>query len=161
MKKAVFAGTFDPVTKGHEAVIEKASKLFDELIVAICINPDKKALFSVETRLEMLNSVCKKHQNVKVTYHEGWLVDLMKDVNATYNVRGVRNATDYEYENQMHHYNEKMYPEIVTLYLPCSENLKDVSSTKVKKELSNGIYNEKYLSNDIIDIIKDSITTTD
>lgn len=154
MKKAVFAGTFDPITKGHEAVIEKASKLFDELTVAICVNPDKKALFSVETRLNMLNSVCKKYKNVKVTYHQGWLVDLMKNLGAIYNVRGVRNTTDYEYENYMHNYNEKAYPEIVTIYLPCSESLKDVSSTKVKQDIASGIYNQDYLSSDVIEIIK-------
>ena len=154
MRKAVFAGTFDPITKGHEAVIEKASKLFDELTVAICVNPDKKALFSVQTRLEMLNSVCKKYQNVNVVYHEGWLVDLMKSIGAKYNVRGVRNATDYEYENHMHHYNENAYPEIVTLYIPCSQKLKDVSSTKVKLELQKGVYNSEYLSDEVIQIIK-------
>ena len=154
MRKAVFAGTFDPVTKGHEAVIKKASKAFDELTVAICVNPDKKALFSLETRLEMLNCVCKKFNNVKVVYHEGWLVDLMKDIGAIYNVRGVRNATDYEYENKMHYYNENAYPEIVTLYIPCSESLKDVSSTKVKTELASGIYDKQCLSDEIIEIIK-------
>ena len=154
MKNAVFAGTFDPVTKGHESVIEKASKLFDTLTVAVCINPDKKTLFTVDTRLEMLKSVCAKYKNVVVTYHEGWLVDLMKSVGAIYNVRGVRNATDYEYENGMHYYNEKMYPEIVTLYIPCSEELKEVSSTAVKKDIASGRYNGEYLSKSVIDIIK-------
>lgn len=154
MKNAVFAGTFDPVTKGHESVIEKASKLFDTLTVAVCINPDKKALFTVDTRLEMLKSVCAKYKNVVVTYHEGWLVDLMKSVGAIYNVRGVRNATDYEYENGMHYYNEKMFPEIVTLYIPCSEGLKEVSSTAVKKDIASGRYNGEYLSKSVIDIIK-------
>lgn len=154
MKNAVFAGTFDPVTKGHESVIEKASKLFDTLTVAVCINPDKKTLFTVDTRLEMLKSVCAKYKNVVVTYHEGWLVDLMRSVGAIYNVRGVRNATDYEYENGMHYYNEKMYPEIVTLYIPCSEELKEVSSTAVKKDIASGRYNGEYLSKSVIDIIK-------
>ena len=154
MKNAVFAGTFDPVTKVHEAVIEKASKLFDNLTVAICINPDKKTLFTLETRLEMLNSVCKKYKNVKVCYHEGWLVDLMKSVGATYNVRGVRNATDYEYENGMHYYNEELYPEIVTLYIPCSKDLKEVSSTAVKREIESGSFDQSHLSKSVADIIK-------
>ena len=154
MKNAVFAGTFDPVTKGHEAVIEKASKLFDTLTVAICINPDKKTLFSVNERIEMLKSVCAKYKNVVVTSHEGWLVDLMKQINATYNVRGVRNTTDYEYENGMHYYNENLYPEIVTLYIPCSKNLIDVSSTVVKEDIANGNYSEEYLSKSVIEIIK-------
>ena len=155
MRNAVFAGTFDPVTIGHEAVIEKSSKLFDNVTVAICVNPDKKATFSVEARLKMLNAVCKKYKNVNVVYHEGWLVDLMKKVNAIYNVRGVRNATDYEYENYMHYHNEKMYPEIVTIYLPCSENLKEISSSNVKKELLSGELNSQNLSSDVIEIIKE------
>ena len=154
MKNAVFAGTFDPVTKGHESVIEKASKLFDTLTVAICINPDKKTLFTVDTRFEMLKSVCAKYKNVVVTYHEGWLVDLMKSVGAIYNVRGVRNAIDYEYENDMHYYNEKTYPELVTLYIPCSKSLKDVSSTAVKKAIASGRYDDEYLSKSVIEIIK-------
>lgn len=154
MKRAVFAGTFDPVTKGHESVIKKASSLFDELTVAICINPDKKTLFSVETRLEMLKSVCSKYQNVNVCYHEGLLVDLMKKIGATYNVRGVRNATDYEYENGMHYYNEKLYKDIVTLYIPCSKELKEVSSTAVKKDIDSGNFDEKHLSSSVIEIIK-------
>jgi len=79
MKKAVFAGTFDPVTLGHEAVIEKASNLFDEVIVAVCINAEKTAKFSLDIRLEMLNATCKKYKNVKVMYHSGMLVDFMKE----------------------------------------------------------------------------------
>lgn len=155
MKKAVFAGTFDPVTKGHEAVIKKAVELFDFLTVAICINPNKKALFSVEKRLKMLNAVLSNYKNVEVVFHEGMLVDLMKEKGAIYNVRGVRNTTDYEYENTMHDYNETLYPQIVTVYLPCSKDLKEVSSSLVKLDAEKGIYSSKTLSQKVIDIIKE------
>lgn len=154
MKKAVFAGTFDPVTKGHENVIKKASELFDYVTVAICINPDKKAFYTVEERLLMLKTVCSKYQNVEVVYHQGMLVDLMKEKEIKYNVRGVRNATDYEYENGMHYYNEKLYPEIVTIYLPCSERLKNVSSTTARKEIVENKDYTDMLSNEVIGIIK-------
>ena len=156
MKKCVFAGTFDPVTKGHEKVIEKASKLFDEVLVALCINAEKKTLFSVEERIEMLNSVCKPYANVKVVYHEGMLVDLMKKEGIIYTVRGVRNATDYEYENRMHEFNRSLYPEIVTLYFPCSEELKEVSSTAVKKRLRDAVESGEMLSPSVCEIIKKS-----
>ena len=128
MKKAVFAGTFDPLTLGHEEIIRKASALFDELTVAICVNPDKTAMFSLEVRLEMLNAVCKRYQNVKVTHHEGMLVDLMKSIGAIYNVRGLRNSVDFEYEELMHHYNEALYPEMQAIYIPCSASNTGVSS---------------------------------
>ena len=154
MRIAVFAGTFDPVTSGHEEIIKKSASLFDEVIVALCVNVTKKALFSVEKRLEFLTAVCEKYANVKVIYHEGLLVDLMKKIGATYNVRGVRNATDYEYENEMHYYNEKLYKDIVTLYIPCSKELKDVSSTAVKKDINSGNFDEMHLSPSVIEIIK-------
>lgn len=156
MKKCVFAGTFDPVTKGHEKVIEKASALFDGVVVALCINSEKKTLFSVSERLEMLSAVCKDYKNVKVVYHEGMLVDLMKKEGIVYTVRGVRNATDYEYENKMHAFNRTLYPEIVTLYLPCSDELKEVSSTAVKKDLIGAIEGGEMLSESVIAIIKKS-----
>ncbi|MBO7214079.1 MAG: pantetheine-phosphate adenylyltransferase [Clostridia bacterium] len=156
MKKCVFAGTFDPVTKGHEKVIEKASKLFDEVLVALCINAEKKTMFSVEERLEMLNCVSGNYSNVKVVYHEGMLVDLMKKEGIIYTVRGVRNATDYEYENRMHEFNLSLYPEIVTLYIPCSEDLKEVSSTAVKKDLLSALKSGQMLSRCVCDIIKKS-----
>lgn len=158
MKKAVFAGTFDPVTKGHEAVIKKAVELFDFLTVAICINPNKKALFSVEKRLEMLNAVLSGYNNVEVVFHDGMLVDLMKEKGAIYNVRGVRNTTDYEYENNMHEYNENLYPDIVTIYLPCSKELKQVSSSAVKKDVERGLFSEEFLSKEVIEIIKKDST---
>ena len=94
MKKCVFAGTFDPVTKGHDDIIAKCSKLFDEVVVALCINVKKSAMFSVEKRIEMLEAVVKKYKNVKVVYHDGLLVDLMKKENAVYYVRGLRNGRD-------------------------------------------------------------------
>lgn len=154
MKKCVFAGTFDPVTKGHESVIKKASELFDEVFVALCINAEKTARFSVSSRLEMLNLACEKYKNVKVVYHEGMLVDFMKDNKIIYTVRGVRNSTDYEYENKMHEFNSKLYPEIVTLYIPCNQELKNVSSTAVKKDIESGVFSEETLSKEVIGVIK-------
>lgn len=154
MKNAVFAGTFDPVTKGHEEVIKKASLTFDSVTVAILINPSKTALFKVEDRLEMLREVCKSYKNVEVEFYDGMLVDFMKKKGAIYNVRGVRNSTDFEYENKMHHFNSSLYSDLITMYFPCSENLIEVSSTKVRKDILNGTFDEKTLSKSVIEIIK-------
>ena len=156
MKRAVFAGTFDPVTKGHEKVIEKITKLFDEVYVSIGVNPQKTPIFSVEARLEMLNKVCKKYSNCKVVYHEGKLVDLMKDKDILYNIRGVRNDSDYAYENNMHFINDSLYPGIVTLFIPCEKEFVDISSTAVRNAVKNGEDLTKYLSLDVIEIVNKS-----
>ncbi len=154
MKVGVFAGTFDPVTIGHEQIIKKAVGLFDKLIVAICINQEKDTYYSVETRLEMLKAVCEKYPNVEVVYHQGLLVDLLKEKGATYSVRGVRNNTDYLYENNMHFVNKKLYPDIVTIFIPCDENLLDVSSTAVRKAIENNVNYSECVSKEVFEIIE-------
>ncbi len=153
MKKAVFAGTFDPVTVGHESVIEKASKLFDKLYVALGVNPEKTPIFSKETRLEMLRRVTEKYSNVEVVFYEGLLVDLMKKEGITYTVRGVRNDSDYEYENKMHLYNKSLFCDIVTIFIPCDEEVKLISSTAVREAIKNGEALNGFLSKEVISLI--------
>ena len=157
MKKAVFAGTFDPITLGHEKVIEKASKLFDEVIVAICVNPNKTSLFSKQIRLEMVKYAVSKYNNVKALIHDGLVVELMKKEGAIYYVRGVRNNTDYLYENDMYFLNKELYPELVTMYFPCEKELLEVSSTKVRQAIKDNGDLSSYLSSDVIGVIN-SIT---
>ena len=154
MKVGVFAGTFDPITKGHEEVIKKSVGLFDKLIVALCVNPEKHTLYSVEDRLNMLDAVCKKYPHTEVVYHEGMLVDLLKQKGSVYSIRGVRNNTDYEYENNMHFVNKKLYPDIITIYLPCDEEFLEISSTAVRNAIKNGEELDKYLSKEVISVIK-------
>ena len=154
MKKAVFAGTFDPITCGHEEIIKKATGMFDELIVALCVNVTKRALFSVEERLAFLRAVCEKYSNVKVVYHDGLLVDLMKAEGAIYNVRGLRNGKDYDYENEMNYINADLMPELVTVYLPCSVKNISISSTAVRELLSFNKAVDKYLPKEILKLLK-------
>ena len=131
--KCVFAGTFDPVTIGHENVIKKAAELFDEVVVAVCVNRAKKTAFTLETRIKALEAVCSAYKNVKVTHYEGFLVDFMRENGIKYNLRGVRSALDYEYETAMHEVNTALYPDMVTLYLPCETPLKHISSSLVRE----------------------------
>jgi pantetheine-phosphate adenylyltransferase len=154
MKIAVFAGTFDPITSGHEEIIKKSAEMFDFLIVALCVNVTKRAMFSIEKRMQFLNAVCQKYTNVKVVYHDGLLVDLMKNEGAIYNVRGLRNGKDYDYENEMNFINSDLMPEIVTVYLPCSAKNVSVSSTAVRELLSFNKKVDKYLPKEILDLIQ-------
>lgn len=154
MKKCVFAGTFDPVTKGHDDIIAKCSRLFDEVVVALCINVKKSAMFSVEKRLEMLEAVVKKYKNVKVVYHDGLLVDLMKKENAVYYVRGLRNGRDYEYENDINFVNASLMPELVTIYIPASVKSVQVSSTAVRELLGFNRDVKDFVPEEILPILK-------
>lgn len=154
MRKCVFAGTFDPVTKGHEEVIAKCSAMFDEVIVAICVNVNKTAMFPIEKRLEFLEKTCGKYGNVKVVYHEGLLVDLLKKEGAVYNVRGLRNGKDYEYENEMNFVNSELMPEIVTVYIPCGNMNVQVSSSIVRELLRFNRDVKRYVPEEIADLIR-------
>lgn len=158
MRKAVFAGTFDPVTSGHEEIIKKSAEMFDEVVVALCVNVNKKAMFTVEQRLEFLKLTCQKYKNVKVVYHEGLLVDLMKEENAVYNVRGLRNGKDYDYENEMNFINADLMPNLVAVYLPCSAKNLSVSSTAVRELLSFGKDVSKYLPVEIAGVIRPKLS---
>ncbi len=153
MKKCVFAGTFDPVTKGHEEVVAKCSVLFDEVVVAICVNVNKTAMFSVEERLDFLKRTCAKYGNVKVVYHDGALVDLLKKEGAIYNVRGLRNGRDFEYENEMNFVNSELMPESVALYIPCGTANVQVSSSVVRELLKFGKSVKAYVPEEIADLI--------
>lgn len=157
MKKCVFAGTFDPVTKGHEEIIAKCSSLFDEVIVAICVNVNKTTMFSVEKRLDFLRATCAKYPNVKVLFHEGLLVDLLKAEGAIYNVRGLRNGRDYEYENEMNFVNSELMPEIVTIYIPCSDPNVQISSSVVRELLKFGKNADRYVPDEIKGKLSDEI----
>ncbi len=154
MRKCVFAGTFDPVTKGHEEVIAKCSAMFNEVIVAICVNVNKTAMFPIEKRLEFLEKTCSKYGNVKVVYHEGLLVDLLKKEGAVYNVRGLRNGKDYEYENEMNFVNSELMPEIVTVYIPCGNMNVQVSSSIVRELLRFNRDVKRYVPEEIADLIR-------
>ncbi len=154
MKKCVFAGTFDPVTKGHEEIIKKCSDLFDEVVVGILVNVKKTARFTVAERLAMLEAGTAKYGNVKVVYHDGLLVDLMKKENAVYYVRGLRNGRDYDYENDINFVNADLMPELVTVYVPASVKSIQVSSTAVRELLAFNRDVSAYVPEEIIDLLK-------
>ena len=133
MKKiAVYPGSFDPATYGHMDIINRSAKIFDELIVAVIANPNKKPFFSSSERIKMLKS-CIKQPNVKVKSFNGLLVNFMKMENAGFIVRGLRAVTDFEYEFQMALTNRKICPEIDTVFLASDGKWTYLSSTLVKE----------------------------
>lgn len=136
MKKAVYAGSFDPITNGHLWMIQEGAKLFDELAVAIGVNPDKKYTFSLEERLEMIKKVAKEFANVKIdSFENQYLVNYANAANAKYILRGIRDLKDekdLKYEMEMRHVNEDLNPNITTVFLIPPRNISEISSSMVK-----------------------------
>ena len=137
-RRAVYPGSFDPVTYGHLDIITRASKAVDELIVGVLVNRAKIALFSVEERVKMLQIITKDLPNVRVESFSGLSVDFAKKQGAGFIVRGLRAITDFEYELQMAQTNRIMAPEIDTIFLTTNLEYAYLSSTTVKEVASYG-----------------------
>ena len=133
MTKAIYAGSFDPITNGHLWVIDKAAAIFDQLVVAVGDNTEKAYSFSREERLELLRSTLSHYTNIQVGDFNGeFLVNYAKREGASYIVRGIRNAQDYEYEKSMRYINSDLCNEIDTVFLIPPRNYAEVSSSLVK-----------------------------
>ena len=133
MKKAIYPGSFDPVTLGHLDVIRRASQLFDHLVIAVLHNSAKTPLFSVEERVKMLKEVTKDLPNVEIIPFDGLLVDFAEQIGADVVIRGLRAITDFEYELQMSQTNQRMKPDIETMFLTTSIEYSYLSSTTVRE----------------------------
>lgn len=138
MLRAVYPGSFDPVTYGHLDIIRRSGNLTDELIVGVLNNKAKTPLFSVEERVKMLEEVTKDMPKVKIVPFEGLLADFAKEMSAKIIVRGLRAVTDFEYELQMSQTNHKLLPELETIFLTTSLEYSYLSSTIVKEVAAFG-----------------------
>ena len=138
MLRAIYPGSFDPVTFGHIDIIERAARISDELIVGVLQNKAKTPLFSVEERVIMLREVTKHLKNVKIVPFEGLLIEFAKKMDAKVIVRGLRAITDFEYELQMSQTNRKLNSDVETLFLTTSLDYSYLSSTTVKEVASFG-----------------------
>lgn len=138
MLKAIYPGSFDPVTYGHIDIIRRSSKLVDELIVGVLNNNAKSPLFSVEERVKMLEEVTKDIPKVRIVPFEGLLVDFARQMDARMVVRGLRAITDFEYELQMAQTNHKLEEELETVFLTTALEYSYLSSTIVKEVASFG-----------------------
>ena len=133
MKIAVYPGSFDPITNGHLDIIKRASRVFDEVIVGVLVNPDKKGLFSIQERAQFIERVTSKYPNVKVESCSGLLVHFMKEHNAKVIVKGLRAVSDFEYEFQMSMMNNKLDPTIETVFMMTSVKYSFLSSSSVRQ----------------------------
>lgn len=133
MLRAIYPGSFDPVTFGHIDIIARSAQIADELIVGVLNNKAKTPLFSVEERVKMLVEVTKEIPNVKIVPFEGLLIDFAKELDAKVIVRGLRAVTDFEYELQMSQTNHKLNPEIETLFMTTNLKYSYLSSSTVKE----------------------------
>lgn len=133
MTKAIYPGSFDPVTYGHLDVIKRAANMFDELYVGVLINQAKNPLFSIDERVSMLTEVLKDYNNIKIVSFEGLLVDYCKKNGISTIVRGLRAVTDFEYELQIAQTNRVMSPDVDTVFMVTSLQYAYLSSTIVKE----------------------------
>jgi pantetheine-phosphate adenylyltransferase len=137
-KTALFPGSFDPITRGHENVIRRAAPLFDEIYVAVGVNAEKKSFFSVEQRLGFIRDVFADVPKIKVVQYAGLTVEFCKKVNARYLLRGLRTSADFEFERSIGQINKKLHPEIETVFFLTDPQYASLNSSIVRDILRHG-----------------------
>jgi pantetheine-phosphate adenylyltransferase len=133
MNKVIYPGTFDPITNGHVDLIERASRLFDEVVVAVASSPKKKPMLGLETRVDLTRKITAPMGNVTVIGFDGLLTDLLKQQDANIILRGLRAVSDFEYEFQMANMNRVLAPEVESMFLTPAEKHAFISSTLVRE----------------------------
>ena len=146
MKKCVFAGTFDPPTLGHQSIIKECLKIFDEVVVAIMVNPTKTPCFTVEQRKEMLALDFGEEKRGRGVEFGGTVAELLEQENTKIYVRGIRNGVDLDFENANFYASQKLDPNLTAIYLPCRQELLHVSSSMVRNSLRFGTPIDEYVS---------------
>ncbi len=154
-RKCVFAGTFDPPTLGHEAIIRDCLQLFDEVVVAIMVNPTKQPAFLAEERTQMLELITKNDPRVRIVSFTGTVAELLKKENTKFYVRGIRNGTDLDFENANFYATKKLDKDIIAIYLPCPQELLHVSSSMVRNSLKFQTPIEEYVSKEVREYIEE------
>ena len=151
MRTVLYPGTFDPLTNGHLDLIERASKLFDQLIVVVAINHEKNAMFTIEERVRIIEETCQHLPNVKAVAWHGLMVEALKCYQAKAVLRGLRAFSDFEYELQMAQTNRVLAPDVDTMFLTTSLEYAYLSSTTVKEVAAFGGDISKFVPGFVMD----------
>jgi pantetheine-phosphate adenylyltransferase len=137
MRKAIFPGSFDPITLGHQDIIKRAIPLFDEIVIAIGINAEKKYMFALEERKKFIEETFKNEPKISVIIYEGLTIDICQKINANFILRGLRNPADFEFEKAIAHTNRRM-SKIETVFLLTAAKTSYISSSIVRDVIRNG-----------------------
>lgn len=154
-KTAVYPGSFDPITNGHLDVLERASRVFDRVIIAVLNHPQKKSFLSVDERVKLIKDAVKSMENVSVDFFDGLTVEFAKKTGASFLIRGLRTITDFEYEIQLCQTNQVLAPKIDTVFFPTKPENNFISSSIVK-ELSNHKTDiSKFVPKNVVEYLKE------
>ena len=146
---AMYPGTFDPLTLGHEEIINRAAKLFDNLLVAVAVNSSKPTMFNIQDRLRLVEIVSSRYPNVTFSSYEGLTIDFANTNNINVIVRGARNSTDFNYESQISQMNNTMDSALESIFFIASDPFKSITSSLVRQVIDlNGDYS-KFISKDV------------
>ena len=154
IRRAIYPGTFDPITNGHLDIIRRASHMFDEIIVSVAVSQEKKPMFSLEQRIEMVKAATKEHPSVSVIGYDSLLIDLSDRLEANIIIRGLRAVSDFEYELQMGYANTSLKKELETVYLMPSLEHAFVSSSVVRSILHFDGKIDHLVHDDVLKLIK-------
>ncbi len=158
---AVYPGTYDPMTLGHEDLMRRASRLFDRLILAVAAGHHKRTMFTIAERLEIAAEICKPYENVEVTAFRGLLRDFVVASGGRVVVRGLRAVSDFEYEFQMAGMNRQLMPEVETVFMTPSDQYQFVSSTFVREIASLGGDVSKFVAPTVLRRLKERVSQSE
>lgn len=157
MRVGVYPGSFDPITKGHLDIIERASSKFDKVIVAVLININKKGMFSIEERVNLIEKCVAKYNNVEVKSFNGLLIDFVRKEKADVIIKGLRSVTDFEYEFQMALMNRELANEVETVFMVTSPNYSYISSSAIKQVASFNGEIKNFVPKEIVEDLEERI----
>jgi pantetheine-phosphate adenylyltransferase len=149
-RKALFPGTFDPITVGHVNIIERAMNLFDEIVVGIGNNSSKATLFPLEKREQWIRDIFKAHTKVSVATYDGLTVDFCREIGANFVLRGLRNMADFDYEKNIAQMNKLVYNDAETVFLMCDPAYTPISSSVVRDLIRNNGNIEGFVPKEVI-----------
>ncbi len=155
---AVYPGTFDPMTLGHEDLMRRASQLFDKLLLAVAVGHHKRTMFNIDERLDIAREIAKPYRNIEVVAFRGLLRDFVVGNNGNVVVRGLRAVSDFEYEFQMAGMNRQLMPEVETLFLTPSDQYQFVSGTFVREIATLGGDVSKFVAPLVLDRLKERVS---